>query len=81
MVAEKEKVKEETARLRQELQDLQHDIANDTLNFPSDDEEDEFFGGLAQGDGSVPGDESVLGYNHAPRGSLSIEDSSHGEQT
>ena len=52
-----------------------HDIANDTLSFPSDDEEDEFFGGPAQGDGSVSGD------GHAPRGSLSTKDGSHGEQT
>ena len=52
-----------------------HDIANDTLSFPSNDEEDEFFGAPAQGDGSMSGD------RHALRGSISTEDGSHGEQT
>ena len=52
-----------------------HDIANDNLSFPSDDEEDEFFGAPAQGDRSVSGN------GHAPRGSLSTEDGFYGEQT
>ena len=52
-----------------------HDIANDTPNLPSDDEEDEFLDGLAQGDGPVQGD------GHAPEGGLSTENDSCGEQT
>ena len=37
-----------------------HVIANDTHNFPSNDEEDESLGDLTQGDGLALGDE------HAP---------------
>lgn len=52
-----------------------HDFTNDTLNFPFDDEEDEFLGCLAQGDGPAQGD------GHAPGGGPSIEDKSHGKKT
>ena len=50
-----------------------HDIANDTHNFPYDDGDDEFLGGLAQGDRPTPGDRHALG------GRPSTEDDSHGE--
>ena len=52
-----------------------HVIANDTHNFPSNDEEDESLGDLTQGDGLALGDE------HAPWGGPSVEDSSHGKWT
>ena len=107
MEAENEKIEEEIAQLRQELQDLRagfavqkkglevdyqkqvddmlfcgywccmkkHDIANDTLNFPFDDEDDEFFSGPTLGDGLEPGE------RRAPRDGPSNEDNSHDEQT
>ena len=52
-----------------------HGIANDTPNFPSDDEDDEFLGGPAQGDRPALGDRHALG------GRPSTEDDSHGEWT
>ena len=107
MEAENEKIEEEIAQLRQELQDLRagfaaqkkglevdyqkqvddmlfcgywccmkkHDIANDTLNFPFDDEDDEFFSGPTLGDGLEPRERC------APRDGPSNEDDSHDEQT
>nr|CAN68727.1 hypothetical protein VITISV_033603 [Vitis vinifera] len=106
MEAEKEKIEEETAWLRWELQDLRagfaaqkkdlevdyqkqvddmlfygyrcymmkHDIANDTLNFPFDDEDDEFFGGPTLGEGLEPGEQ------RAPGDGPSNEDGSHDER-
>ncbi|RVW31110.1 hypothetical protein CK203_093166 [Vitis vinifera] len=68
MAAKNKKAKEETTRLKRELQDLR-------ISYPSYDEEDEFSGGPAQGDGSAIGD------RHALRGGPSIEDNFHGEWT
>ena len=105
MAAKNKKAKEETTRLKRELQDLRirfgaqkedlevdyqkqvddmffygyqccmkkHGIANDTPSCPSYDEENEFSGGPAQGDGSATGD------RHALRGGPSIEGNFHGE--
>ena len=52
-----------------------HGVINDTLNFPSDDEEDGFLGGSTQWDKPTPGDKHVLG------GRSSTEDDSHDEWT
>ena len=107
MAAENEKVKNKTARLRWELQDLKvgfaaqnenleadyqkqvdemffygyrcymkkHGIANDTLSFLYDDENDESLSSPAQGDRLVLGDE------HASWNGFSAEDDFYGEQT
>ena len=53
-----------------------HDIANDTPNFLYDDKEDEFLGGLAQGDGIALGGGHTSGGGHAPRGGPFAEDDS-----
>ena len=52
-----------------------HGIANDTLNFLSDDENDESLSSPAQGDRFVLGDE------HAPWNGPSAKDDFYGEQT
>ena len=53
-----------------------HDIANDAPNFLYDDKEDEFLGGLAQGDGIALGGGHASGGRHAPRGGPFAEDDS-----